>query len=514
MSEEQPPIETRAENMIGVSDIPQHPAASPAVLNYTQPLNQSTTSPNNALKKTSNLIDYPQNAYPQAAYTQAQQNFPQSTTGYPQTGTFGQFSQTQFPATTASIPVTPTFNNNINNSYGQQYGSFPSHQSPIFSNDTTAQPQLQQLPQQQQPQQQHYQQSPQQQQHYQQSPLQQQQSPQQHYQQSPQQQQQHYQQSPQQQQLYQQSPQQQHYQASPQQQQQRQQKQQQTQQKRQQKQQLKQQKQQQQQLYQQQLYQQQLYQQQLYQQQLQQQQLQQQQQLETEVSSIQPTPEKETKTTKEKLTPTQGQKRERPQDSRKNANEEYVPKRQKHQYDDSDDLDMMEEKSEKEEFVEERKPIEQPVDDVEIEVTWPDDAKIEKEEKDENTLQQYERVIVGGTTYSVGDSIALWAEPGSKSPAPIGTIKSLYTDGEANTVEICWFYRIEETFLKGSRRQKIGPAEVFLSSHRDENDVESIAKKVTVKFINDIVVDDYIKEADHFYYKKKYNHVEKCFEDL
>lgn len=33
----------------------------------------------------------------------------------------------------------------------------------------------------------------------------------------------------------------------------------------------------------------------------------------------------------------------------------------------------------------------------------------------------------------------------------MGTIKSLYTDGENNNVECCWFYTIEETFLKGNR---------------------------------------------------------------
>jgi hypothetical protein len=56
-----------------------------------------------------------------------------------------------------------------------------------------------------------------------------------------------------------------------------------------------------------------------------------------------------------------------------------------------------------------------------------------------------------------------------------------------------------------------------LSSHSDENAVESIQKKVSVKPINDIEHDkfeDYINQPDNYFYKKKYNHLDKCFEDL
>jgi hypothetical protein len=446
------PTENEAQNVHASSSLdnisPQPLPATSPVLNYTQPLTQSTTSPNNALRKSSspaNQFSYPQNSYPQStAYLQ--QNFPQSNTA---TGfhNYGQFSQTQFPATSASISSTTTTPNlnNYNNSYSQvpnnynsanaaASGSLSSQSGSIFPNDlTSTQSQLQQT-QQQQLQQQHLQQQLQLQQW----------------------------------QLYQQQQQQQH-----------------------------------------------------------QQQILQTQPKSTLTTEVTPnkSTEKETKPAKEKLTPTQGQKRERPHDSftRKNGDQEFIPemKRPKRQGDEeSDEAEgMTQEKKEVKSTGEERNNNVEMEDQVEVEVTWPEDAKIakEKEEGDdgeESKFQQYERVIVGGSTYSVGDTIALWPEQGSKAPAPIGTIKSLYTDGEANNFEICWFYRLEETFLKGSRRHKIGPAEVFLSTHRDENDVESIAKKVTVKLFSDIpVVDEYTKEADHFYYKKKYNHIEKCFED-
>jgi len=140
---------------------------------------------------------------------------------------------------------------------------------------------------------------------------------------------------------------------------------------------------------------------------------------------------------------------------------------------------------------------------------------IKKEEGDDSKEQQYERVIANGLTFCVGDTIALWPEEGSKGSAPMGTIKSLYTDGENNNVECCWFYTIEETILKGTRRAKAGPREVFLSTHTDENAVESIAKKVTIKASWEIEdLDAFIKQPDCFYYRKKYNHLDMCFEDL
>jgi len=98
----------------------------------------------------------------------------------------------------------------------------------------------------------------------------------------------------------------------------------------------------------------------------------------------------------------------------------------------------------------------------------------------------------------------------------MGTIKSLFSEGENNNVECCWFYNVEETILKGNRgRNKAGTREVFLSTHTDVNAVESIAKKVTIKpewEIDDL--DAFIKQPDSFYYRKKYNHFDKCFEDV
>jgi hypothetical protein len=157
----------------------------------------------------------------------------------------------------------------------------------------------------------------------------------------------------------------------------------------------------------------------------------------------------------------------------------------------------------------------EPDDNLEIEVTWPEDALIKKEEGDDSKEQQYQKVVANGVTYSIGDTVALWPEPGSKIPAPMGTIRALYSDGENNFAEICWFYTVGETILKGSRRNKVPKREVFLSTHTDENAVESISKKVSVKPFWEIAdPDSYVLEKDSYYYRKKYNHLEKCFEDL
>jgi len=210
-------------------------------------------------------------------------------------------------------------------------------------------------------------------------------------------------------------------------------------------------------------------------------------------------------------------KRERLED--KDGDAEWSPKRTKHSDyqeekpdDDEEEKDSQEEDEERENEIKE--PTE-PEEEVEVDVVWPADALIQKEEGDESKEQHYEKVIANGTTFCVGDTIALWPEEGSKAPVPMGIIKSLYTDGENNNVECCWFYTIEETILKGSRRHKVGKREVFLSNHTDENAIESIAKKVTIKSFPEIRdIDAYIKRPDCYYYKKKYNHLDKCFEDL
>jgi len=148
----------------------------------------------------------------------------------------------------------------------------------------------------------------------------------------------------------------------------------------------------------------------------------------------------------------------------------------------------------------------------EVEIEFPEDSLIETDE--ETHTKKYNKIIFNGTTYAIGDTIAFWPE-GKKGRPPMGTIKSFSTDGENNTVDCCWFYRVEETPLKGKRRQKIGAREVFLSEHTDPNACESIWKKVSIKSKYEVPdLDEYIKEADSYYYCSKFNHLELTFEDL
>jgi len=148
----------------------------------------------------------------------------------------------------------------------------------------------------------------------------------------------------------------------------------------------------------------------------------------------------------------------------------------------------------------------------EVEIEFPEDSLIETDE--ETHTKKYNKIIFNGTTYSIGDTIAFWPE-GKKGRPPMGTIKSFSTDGENNTVDCCWFYRVEETPLKGKRRQKIGPREVFLSEHTDPNACESIWKKVSIKSKYEVPdLDEYVKEPDSYYYCSKFNHLELTFEDL
>jgi len=212
---------------------------------------------------------------------------------------------------------------------------------------------------------------------------------------------------------------------------------------------------------------------------------------------------------------TQGQKREREPKS----DDDFVPKKFRHgEEEDSTGRDEQSRSPESEKKSEEE--VEPESTGPEIEVSWPEDAHIKKDDAEENTeLKQYEKVICGGVSYSIGDNIAFWPESKGKN-APMGTIKSLYTDGENNLLQCCWWYRVEETILKNNRRSasKVGKEEVFLSTHVDENVVESIHKKVTIKKASEIgdtnAISDYIKTPDCYYYKRQYNHFDKCFVDL
>jgi hypothetical protein len=156
--------------------------------------------------------------------------------------------------------------------------------------------------------------------------------------------------------------------------------------------------------------------------------------------------------------------------------------------------------------------VEEEQGNLEVELEFPEDSLIETDE--ETHTKKYNKIIFNGNTYVIGDTIAFWPE-GKKGRPPMGTIKSFSTDGENNTVDCCWFYRVEETNLKGKRRQKIGPREVFLSEHTDPNACESIWKKVSIKSKYEVPdLEEYVKEADCYYYSSKFNHLELTFEDL
>jgi len=149
------------------------------------------------------------------------------------------------------------------------------------------------------------------------------------------------------------------------------------------------------------------------------------------------------------------------------------------------------------------------VDGWSVSVEWPDEIL----KKKKNTTY-YNSATVNGVTYTVGDTVALWPESNGEQGF-MGTIVSMSTDGTNNNMECCWFYRQEETIFKSSKRNKAGNREVYASEHIDDNAIESIAKKVTVKPISLIKdMDSYLAQEDSYYFKKKYNHTDKCFEDL
>jgi len=259
------------------------------------------------------------------------------------------------------------------------------------------------------------------------------------------------------------------------------------------------------------------------QQQLQQQQLQQQQLKQQESTPVAiPISSNQSSDRTEPVVATEKPEKDTLKRSRDNDDDEWNPKRARQD----------EEKQEVE--PEEKEPLEpvkvvfrddndEPDDNIEIEVTWPEYAVLPKDDDDDGTEINYSRVKIGENEFSVGDHVVLYSEDGSiGESAPKCTIKALFSDGESNVVVCSWFYNVEETIHKGNKRNKYHPREIFVSNHIDENPVEAIAKKVTIKAYSEIEtdengvakLDEFVAQRDCFFYKKKYNHIQKCFEDL
>jgi len=74
---------------------------------------------------------------------------------------------------------------------------------------------------------------------------------------------------------------------------------------------------------------------------------------------------------------------------------------------------------------------------------------------------------------------------------------------------------VAETSIRGQKRKQHNPRELFLSDHIEEQALEAIARKVTMKRISDIPnLDEYCKLPSHYFYTRKWNHETNEFEDL
>jgi len=151
-------------------------------------------------------------------------------------------------------------------------------------------------------------------------------------------------------------------------------------------------------------------------------------------------------------------------------------------------------------------------EEYQVNVTWP--AQSVEVDSDDNT--HYDSVVMNGVSYHVGDVVSLWHEDWEHhKDGPIGEVISLVTDGADNFVELKWFYNVAETSLRGQKRKQHNPKELFLSDHVEEQALEAIARKVTMKRISDIPnLDEYCKQDGCYFYTRKWNFENHDFEDL
>jgi hypothetical protein len=210
---------------------------------------------------------------------------------------------------------------------------------------------------------------------------------------------------------------------------------------------------------------------------------------------------------KEKLLPKRARPPKKPMDDDDDEDEEPAPKKArknpkpKDEDEDEDDEDEDDEDDEDEEMQQ-----------FEVTVEWP--AQSVEVDSDDNT--HYETVKLNGADYRVGEVVSLWPEDWkTQKDGPIGEIISLVTDGTENYVELKWYYNVAETSIRGLKRKQHNPRELFLSDHIEEQALEAIARKVTMKKISDIPnLDEYCKGDGNYFYTRKWDHETHEFEDL
>lgn len=75
--------------------------------------------------------------------------------------------------------------------------------------------------------------------------------------------------------------------------------------------------------------------------------------------------------------------------------------------------------------------------------------------------------------------------------------------------------RMSSYAVLSTRRKQHNPRELFLSDHIEEQALEAIARKVTMKKISDIPnLDEYCKGDGNYFYTRKWDHETHEFEDL
>jgi len=148
-----------------------------------------------------------------------------------------------------------------------------------------------------------------------------------------------------------------------------------------------------------------------------------------------------------------------------------------------------------------------------VNVEWPEKVL----EQDEDGNKHYESVKLNGVDFKVGDVVALWTDEWKETQkdGPIGEVIALVTDGTENFVELKWFYNVAETSIRGQKRKQHNPRELFLSDHIEEQQLEAIARKVTMKRDKEISnLAEYCAVDGNYYYSRKWDYEEHDFIDF
>ncbi|RHZ71241.1 hypothetical protein Glove_261g84 [Diversispora epigaea] len=128
--------------------------------------------------------------------------------------------------------------------------------------------------------------------------------------------------------------------------------------------------------------------------------------------------------------------------------------------------------------------------------------------------QLYERVIMDGVTFGVGDAVEIYPDDSSQKDRWFCYITELHREGDSGTFRLVWLYTRNQTILCNLKKDKStkNSREVFFTTHcecdsKTPMTIESIVRKVKVEY-DESICSDYFYDEYSLFCRYYYRHVQ------